>query len=111
MRARASGAVVAALLASGALGACGDDAKEPAREDTSPPIFDTAEVASAIKADALKERKIRAEVTCPDDVRTAQGTKFVCKAVSSKAEASFEVTQTDDQGSFTYEAVPPFVEK
>lgn len=49
------------------------------------------------------------EVTCPEEVEAAAGTTFTCEVEVNKGSLSYEVTQTDADGSLTFSATEAVV--
>jgi hypothetical protein len=45
------------------------------------------------------------EVACPDPIDVAAGTSFTCTGVTTDGTWTIQVTQTDDQGSLSFEVV------
>ncbi len=92
--ATAATGIVLALAAVG-LTACGS--KDPT-------ILNTEKVERTIERAALKERRIRVQVSCPSGVVQKKGIVFTCRAVvAGGGSTRFIVTELDDAGRVRYE--------
>jgi hypothetical protein len=101
--------LAAGLLASVALlSACGSSKSSSSQE------LSSAQTRAAIEESILRERHIRATVTCPARVLREKGVTFRCLAVSaSGARTTFHVIEVNDRGAVRYSsppAPPPTVE-
>ena len=94
--------LAATLLACAApLAACGSSKGSGAAQ------LSTAQTRAAIEESILRQRHIRATVTCPSGVARAKGVTFQCLAVSSSgARTTFNVLEINDRGSVRYSSPP-----
>jgi hypothetical protein len=86
-----------AAIASIALTACGE-AK-----------IDTEEAEATIRAGITRQTGVEIEaVRCPDNVEAKRGGRFRCIAVAKNGDrGAVQVTQRDDEGTFTWKLVRP----
>ncbi len=95
--ATAATVIVLALAAVG-LTACGS------LGSSDPTILNTEKVERTIERAALKERRIRVQVSCPSGVVQKKGIVFTCRAVvAGGGSTRFIVTELDDAGRVRYE--------
>ncbi len=103
-----------ALLAASLLGCAAPLSACGSSKSSSPEKLSTAQTRAAIEESILRERHIRATVTCPTEVARQKGVTFQCLAVSaSGARTTFHVIEVNDRGSVRYSsppAPPPTVE-
>jgi hypothetical protein len=75
-----------------AVSACGSSSS---KQETAPKTnLNTAHVANSIEQSILKQRKLKAKVTCPPLVPQVAGKTFECQAVTSAAKAPHTITTT-----------------
>jgi hypothetical protein len=84
--------VVSALLTAVAVSACGSSSSK--QETAAKTNLNTAHVANSIEQSILKQRKLKAKVTCPPLVPQVAGKTFECQAVTSAAKAPHTITTT-----------------
>ena len=94
--------LAATVLACAApLSACGSSKSSSSGE------LSTAQTRAAIEESILRQRHIRATVTCPTEVARERGVTFECVAVSSSgARTTFHVLEVNDRGSVRYSSPP-----
>jgi major membrane immunogen (membrane-anchored lipoprotein) len=69
----------------------------------SPATLNSGRIERAIAQSSLTQRGLRAEVTCPGEVRVENGSVFSCTAVVGHTTTRFAVTQIDGAGHVKYE--------
>jgi hypothetical protein len=92
---------IAAIAGTMLISACGSS------KSSTPPKthLNTNRVAVSIEQSILKQRRLRAKVTCPAVVPQEPGRNFVCIATTRKGvKTSFAVTQSNN-GNVTYQGL------
>ncbi|HEX8645672.1 MAG TPA: DUF4333 domain-containing protein [Thermoleophilaceae bacterium] len=84
---------LAAVLAAGALVAagCGDK------------TLDTDDAEKKISDSIFDQRKVRADVSCPDDMKAKEGETYRCELEEGGQKLGVTITMTDDKGGFRFE--------
>jgi DNA-binding transcriptional regulator WhiA len=84
--------LVAALAAGALVGAgCGDK------------TLDTDDAEKKISDSIFEQRKVRVDVSCPDDMKAKDGETYRCKLKEGGQELGVTITMTDDKGGFRFE--------
>jgi hypothetical protein len=96
--------LLAVLCAGGLLAGCGGEQSSRKAADSTAKArrLDTDRVARAIAQSIATERHLRANVVCPSAIVQRKSYAFACLAVYHGGNATFTVTQLDDQGHVRY---------
>lgn len=84
---------LAAALAAGALVAAGCGEK----------TLDTSDAEKKISDSIFDQRKVRVDVSCPDDMKAKEGETYRCEIEEGGQKLGVTITMTDDDGGFRFE--------
>ena len=87
---------LAAALAAGALVAAGCGEK----------TLDTGDAEQKISDSIFDQRKVRVDVSCPDDMKAKKGQTYTCEAKANGQDVKVKLEMLDDDGRFEMQLQP-----